>query len=63
VSLVDALEGADVVFVGTAHQMYIYELNASMLAKHRVRFVLDGRNALDKSAIEAAGISYRGIGR
>lgn len=41
----------------------VNQLNSDMLAKYHVRFVLDGRNALNKTAIEAAGISYRGIGR
>ena len=62
-SLEDALEYADIIFIGTAHHLYINQLNADMLAKYHVCFVLDGRNALDKTAIEAAGISYRGIGR
>lgn len=62
-SLEDALRDVDVVFLGTAHQQYVERLSATTLSEHGIRFVLDGRNALDKDAIKAAGIGYRGIGR
>ena len=63
VTLDDALRNADVVFVGTAHALYEEKLDVKLLTKHGIRFVFDGRNMLDKTAIVAAGIGYRGIGR
>lgn len=62
-SLEEALQGADIVFVATAHQQYREKLDAATLVRHGIRFVFDGRNALDKDTIMAAGIGYRGIGR
>lgn len=62
-SLENSLKHADVVFLGTAHRLYVESLDASVLSEHKIRFVLDGRNVLDKASIEAAGIGYRGIGR
>ncbi|MBL0315152.1 MAG: nucleotide sugar dehydrogenase [Flavobacteriales bacterium] len=54
--------GAEAVFVVTIHEQY-KNIDYSKLASSGVRFLLDGRNGLDKVAAEAAGISYTGIGR
>lgn len=62
-SLEDALKSADAIFIGTAHKLYKEELNADILTRHNIKFVLDGRNMLDKESILAAGIHYRGIGK
>ncbi|QQS19643.1 nucleotide sugar dehydrogenase [Candidatus Saccharibacteria bacterium] len=62
-SLESALRSSDVVFIATAHSEFEKILTPALLKKHHVRYVLDGRNILDKSAIEKAGIAYRGIGR
>ncbi len=62
-SLEEALRLADVIFLGTGHKIYIDRLTAKTLMNYKIRYVLDGRNVLDKSSIEAAGIGYRGIGR
>ncbi|PID30611.1 UDP-N-acetyl-D-glucosamine dehydrogenase [Candidatus Saccharibacteria bacterium] len=62
-SLDKALETADAVFVATAHSQFARRLTPAFLKKHGIRYVLDGRNVLNKSAIERAGIAYRGIGR
>jgi len=35
----------------------------SAFRKMRNRFVVEGRNVLDKKALKRAGIRYRGIGR
>lgn len=59
----DALQGADAIFIGTAHTAYLRKLSADLLKKHGVRYVLDGRNCLDQKSIENVGIRYKGIGR
>lgn len=54
--------GAEAVFVVTIHEQY-KNIDYAKLASTGVRFLLDGRNGLDKAAAEAAGIKYTGIGR
>ena len=58
-----ALDASDVVFIGTAHTDYIEVLTAEKLKEHGIRYVFDGRNCLDREAIKAAGIQYKGIGK
>jgi nucleotide sugar dehydrogenase len=54
--------GAEVVFAVTIHNEY-KQLNFQKLADAGVRMIVDGRNGLDKTAIEKAGLVYFGIGR
>ncbi|MBO9659814.1 MAG: hypothetical protein J7527_13425, partial [Chitinophagaceae bacterium] len=53
---------AEVVFLVTMHKEY-HQLDFAAMAANGVRFVVDGRNALDRRMIETAGIRYTGIGR
>jgi len=53
---------AEAVFVVTMHQEY-KQLDFSKLHASGVRVLVDGRNQLNKQAIEQAGIHYVGIGR
>ncbi len=53
---------AEAVFLVTMHKEY-QQLDFAAMAANGVRFVVDGRNTLDRRMIEAAGISYTGIGR
>jgi nucleotide sugar dehydrogenase len=53
---------AEVVFLVTMHKEY-HELDLAQLAKNGVRYLVDGRNAMDKEKVEGAGIIYIGIGR
>jgi UDP-N-acetyl-D-glucosamine dehydrogenase len=62
-SLESALRTSDAIFIATAHSDFVKQLTPALLKKHHIRYVLDGRNILDKAAIEKAGIHYRGIGR
>ncbi len=62
-SIDDALTGAEAVFIGTAHSEYSSLVTAELLSKHGVKYVLDGRNCLERDAIVDAGIHYHGIGR
>lgn len=61
-SLKEALTGADAVVVATDHEEFCGMGPDAFLA-HDIRIVIDGRNCLEKTEIEAAGITYRGIGR
>lgn len=61
--LSEALHEADAVFIATAHKGLVQELTPELLQQHGVRYVLDGRNILDKDAVRALGIAYHGIGR
>jgi UDP-N-acetyl-D-glucosamine dehydrogenase len=62
-SIDEALANVEAVFIGTGHEVYKEQLTAEMLKKHGIRYVLDGRNCLDKDVIKRAGIHYQGIGR
>ncbi len=62
-SLEEALEGADAVFLGTGHSVYIKTLTAKYLKEHSIRYIFDGRNCLNKEEIVAVGIVYKGIGK
>lgn len=61
-SLDGALDGADAVVIATDHEEFCGMSPEEFLA-HGIRIVIDGRNCLSKIDIEAAGITYRGIGR
>ncbi|MEQ3549127.1 UDP-glucose/GDP-mannose dehydrogenase family protein [Pseudonocardia nematodicida] len=59
----EAAEGADAVLLLTEWRQY-RELDPAAFGKVvRTRRVLDGRNALDREAWEAAGWTYRALGR
>lgn len=53
---------AEAVILVTMHKMYSKIDWVAMKAKG-VRFVLDGRNQLERAAIERAGLQYTGIGK
>ena len=59
----DAIEGADAVVLVTEWDEFTtldWPQVAKLMAGH---LVLDGRNALDREAVTAAGLTYEGIGR
>jgi len=61
-SLIDAIDGAKAVILGTGHQEFINGI-LPILKNSKVKIVVDGKNCLDKEAIKKLGIVYRGIGR
>jgi len=61
-SIEDALSGADALVIATDHSMF-RGISPSLLLKHGVSVVVDGRNCLSKALFESEGIWYRGIGR
>jgi nucleotide sugar dehydrogenase len=56
------IEGADVVVLNTAHDVY-KNLDFRALAEKGVKTVIDGRDNWDAESVEAAGLRYIGIGR
>jgi UDP-N-acetyl-D-glucosamine dehydrogenase len=62
-SIEEALANVDAVFIGAGHDVYKTQLTAEFFKQHGIRYVFDGRNCLDKAALIASGIHYRGIGR
>ncbi|MDO4242238.1 MAG: UDP-glucose/GDP-mannose dehydrogenase family protein [Actinomyces sp.] len=59
----DALSGADLVILGTEWQQFTTLDPVVAAGLVRTPVVIDGRNALDRSAWKAAGWTYTGIGR
>lgn len=57
-----ALEGAEAVFIATAHDAY-KKLTPEIFKKHGIRYVYDGRNCLDNAAFAGSGVAYKGMGR
>ncbi len=53
--------GAEVIFLVTMHREY-HELDLSRLSESGVRYLVDGRNSIDKSKVRQAGMEYFGIG-
>lgn len=62
-SLEEGLHRANIVAICTAHQVFLDQLEPSLLAESGIRGVIDGRNCLDKADYVQSGIGYRGIGR
>jgi len=61
-SLEDILEKSEAIILVTNHDEFVH-MDISLLQKHKVRVVIDGKNCLDKKAVEKLGIIYKGIGR
>lgn len=61
-NLKEAIDGVMAVIIATGHKKIIDEL-PSLLCKSSVKFVIDGRNCLNKEKIEKLKIVYKGIGR
>ncbi|MDP1850729.1 MAG: UDP-glucose/GDP-mannose dehydrogenase family protein [Solirubrobacteraceae bacterium] len=59
----DAIEGADAVVLVTEWDEFITLDWAQVAERMAGTLVLDGRNALDREAVAAAGLTYEGIGR
>lgn len=62
-NLDEALINADAIFIGTAHKVFLDELSISKLKNSKVRYILDGRNALSNLDFKNTKILYTGIGR
>jgi len=62
-TLEEILERSEALVLTTAHREFLESITPELLAKHGIKAVIDGQNALDGVAMEAAGIAYKGIGR
>lgn len=60
---VAAAQGADVLLVATEWPEFAALDPAALAAAMRGRVVVDARNLLDREAVAAAGLEYRGLGR
>ena len=58
-----SVRDADAVFIATGHDVYKDSLTAGKLEQLGVRYVFDGRNALDKHELAASELAYSGIGK
>lgn len=64
VKTLDALlKKSDALLLATEHKEFVEALTPALLNKHNIKVIVDGKNCLDKSAFENAGIVYKGIGR
>ena len=59
----DAIQGADAVVLVTEWQEFLALDWNEIASRMAGNVVLDGRNALDREAVAAAGLTYEGIGR
>jgi UDP-N-acetyl-D-glucosamine dehydrogenase len=62
-SIGDALDNCPVVVLATHHRVFVDALSPNFIAAKGVKAIVDARNCLDKNAIEAEGIIYKGVGR
>jgi UDP-N-acetyl-D-glucosamine dehydrogenase len=62
-SIKEALSGSVAVLIVTDHDIFKKEVTAGLLKKNEIKYVVDGRNCLDKDQIMSVGIRYKGIGR
>mgnify|MGYP001577980842 CR=1 FL=1 len=58
----ELLNKSDYLILATDHNEF-KNMDLSLLKKHKILAVIDGRNCLDKERIKSMGILYHGIGR
>lgn len=61
-SLESLLKKSTALVLVTNHKMFT-EIDPKVFQKHGIKVIIDGKNCLDKVAIEKLGIVYKGIGR
>ena len=57
------LKKAQALIVATDHKEFKELLTPTLLKKHGIKAIVDGKNCLDKDAFQKSGIIYKGIGR
>lgn len=62
-TLDDALKKSNVIMLATNHSVFIKSLTPALLKRHNIKFIIDGKNALDPKKIAKAGVLYYGVGR
>lgn len=61
-SLEAFLKASESIILATNHKAFL-DLKPEAYKRAHVRVVIDGKNALNKSALQKLGIIYKGIGR
>ena len=61
-NLADLLKKSKAIVLVTDHREF-REIKPELFKKYDIKVIVDGKNCLDKAAIEKLGIIYRGIGR
>lgn len=56
------LKNVDAIILATNHKEFV-ELNPKELKKHKIKIVIDGKNAWNKESIQSLCVIYKGIGR
>ena len=62
-SLDDILKKCDALILATDHREFKEILTPALLKKHKIRVIIDGKNALDHKKFHVPGLIYKGIGR
>jgi len=53
----------DAIILATNHKEFLEKITPAYIKKHKVKVVIDGKNALDKNGIVNKNILYKGVGR
>jgi nucleotide sugar dehydrogenase len=61
-SLDELLSKVDAILLATNHKEFV-SMDLKKLKKYKIKVVVDGKNCLDKDAIQSIGIIYKGVGR
>jgi len=61
-NLEEILKKSTAIIIATDHKEF-KEIDPKLFKKHGIKVIIDGRNCLDKDAIQKLGIVYKGIGR
>ncbi|MFA5993957.1 MAG: nucleotide sugar dehydrogenase [Parcubacteria group bacterium] len=61
-SIDELLEKSDALLLTANHAEFV-QIPVENFAKNNIKIIIDGKNCLDKKAIQTAGIVYSGIGR
>lgn len=62
-SLEGILKKSTALILATDHREFLDTLTPALLKKHKIKVLIDGKNAFDKNAFKKSGIIYKGIGR
>lgn len=62
-SLDAILKKSTALILATDHAEFLKAITPALLKKHKIKVLIDGKNAFDKVAFKKAGIVYKGIGR
>lgn len=61
-TVAEAIKNSEAIVIATAHDQYVQEISPQMLENTNVRFILDGRNCLNRTSFIDSKLTYIGIG-